>query len=148
MKRFLVWFHRKILGELFCEISCGLITISVVIQWWPVVEWSFHTNDQQNAWTIFTVNFSQLRFYFTLNILGIILWKVLCGFHNSFHRKMFRELFVNSKGSQRCCSFVTQHDLEVGTDRKLPDHPINVHHDNIDLGSGSSVLRISVAEQT
>ena len=32
---------QKNIGELFCEISYDLFTISVVIQWWPVVEWQF-----------------------------------------------------------------------------------------------------------
>ena len=35
---------------------------------------------------------------FTETSSGNYLWKVLCGFHNSFHRKMLGELVVKSKG--------------------------------------------------
>ena len=41
------------------------------------------------------------------NCWELFWWKVLCGFHNSFHRKMVGEWIVKSKGSQRYCQYLS-----------------------------------------
>ena len=86
VKSYLVWSHRKILSELFCGISWALFTISVVIQWWPVVAWQFSYPKQQNMWKIFTSGFSQ--FIFTSQKF---IWELFC---------------------EKCCAVFTAHFTE------------------------------------
>ena len=79
----LVWFHRRILGKLFCEMSCALFTISVVSVFIQIISKTHEL-------------FSQLTFHISILFHWqtfwelITLWKVLCGFQKLISQKNVR----------------------------------------------------------
>ena len=73
-----IWFHRNILARFLCEMSFALVINSLVIQWWPVVEWRLHTKIHRNAGNIFTHNISQFLLVFIGKLSGDFLSEKCC----------------------------------------------------------------------